>query len=364
MLSPVKLSVAAITAKLTHLQAQGSIDIAQFWPQGESDADTTRLLIDITGKGFTVRKAGDVATQSTKAFNEAYIRGAKKADGSFERKALINSKQQITVRLQRVDAPELHITPGPIAGKSLAGSPWFKRYRQAQAETATVKLHVHLKSMADAQGKVACTFDTFLEARKGPGDAIDKYGRFVGDLLVGPSDENLNLWLLREGWVVVALYDSSLSFEIDDSLSAWRAGRSKGIRTQYRSKFEPFDEQLVYRGAGAAVKPEEAVKYIHPKFFRRYVTWFAHARQGNIKGSFADYLVSKNEQIFDLPNFNVWLKAGSKPADKPATVPLYDRKADGAGISWPPERFIFLEAPSAVFTTKGGVERKLTVADW
>ncbi len=357
------MSKAAEQSRLTHLQAHGSIDLAQFWPEGESDADTSKLLVDLGQRGFTVQRPSDHSARPTQAYDEAFIRGAKKPDGSYAHKLLINSKGQMTVRLQRVDAPELHITPGPLKGKSLSGSPLFKKYRQAQGETATVQLHKHLQPMADGQGKVMCTFDTMLDARKGPGEALDKYGRFVGDLLVGPHQENLNLWLLEHGLAVVALYDSMLGFEIDESLAAWRKGRRAGIRKMYRARFEPFDASSVYRPHGA-VQFEGDAKYIHPKYFRRYVTWFAHEGAGNINGSFGDFLVNKAEVVFDLAEFRAWQAVGAKPNSKPKTYPLYDPKVDGPGVGWPPERFIFLEAASTVYTMQGGVERKLVLSDW
>ncbi len=49
---------------------------------------------------------------------------------------------------------------------------------------------------------------------------------------------------------------------------------------------------------------------------------------------------------------------------KSTLYPLYERDFDGDKVGWAPERFIFLEAPSTVFTDQGGVERKLSKADW
>jgi endonuclease YncB( thermonuclease family) len=317
---------------------------------------------------FQVKRAGADAYVQTKAYDNAYMLGEKKADGSFAQDKLINSKGQITVRLQRVDAPELHIKPGPIKGKSLKGKtldgkPLFTDYRQRQAETGTNALRKFLKTMADKNGIVPCVFDTNLDASKGPGEAVDKYGRFVGDILVGKGKKqvNLNLWLLEQGWAIVALYDSMLADEIAASLKSWRKGKGSGAQPLYRSKFEPF-ELLYFREPGSAVQDEGKNKFIHPKYFRRYITWFAHRTGGNITGTYPDFLESKAEEVYALDEFVAALKAGK---DKPANVyALYDRKADGDQVSWPPEKFIFFEAPSTVLTVKNGAEKKLTSEDW
>jgi endonuclease YncB( thermonuclease family) len=349
--------------KVTNLQIHGKIDVNQFWPKGTSDADTTKLLVAVGAGSFMVKRAGASAYVQTQAYENAYMLGEKKADGSFKQEPLINSKGQITVRLQRVDAPELHIKPGPIKGKSLKGTGLFVDYRQRQAETGTNALRKFLKGMADKNGIVPCVFDTNLDAGKGPGEALDKYGRFVGDILVGQGKKqvNLNLWLLEQGWAIVALYDSMLQDEIAATLKSWRKGKGQGSQPFYRAKFEPF-ERLEFREPGAKVQDEGKNKFIHPKYFRRYVTWFAHSTAKNITGTYLDFLESKAEEVYELDEFVTALKAGK---DKPHNIyPLYDRGFDGDAVGWKPEQFIFLEAPSTVYTTKGGKQVKLGVGDW
>jgi endonuclease YncB( thermonuclease family) len=348
---------------VNNLQILGQIDVQQFWPKGSSDADTTKLMVKVAPGSFRIKRAGSASHVPTQAYDNAYMLGEKKADGSFKQEPLINSKNQITVRLQRVDAPELHIKPGPIKGKSLKGTGLFVDYRQRQAETGTNALRKFLKGMADKNGIVPCVFDTNLDAGKGPGEAVDKYGRFVGDILIGQGKKqiNLNLWLLEQGWAIVALYDSMLEDEIAASLKAWRKGKGQGSQPFYRAKFEPF-ERLEFRAPGAKVEDEGKKKFIHPKYFRRYVTWFAHSTAKNITDTYPDFLESKAEEVYELDEFVAALKAGK---DKPQnTYPLYDRAFDGDAVGWKPEQFIFLEAPSTVYTTKNGKEVKLGVGDW
>jgi endonuclease YncB( thermonuclease family) len=348
----------------TTLTIDGSIDLAQFWPAGESDADTTKVEVTVGPSSFGLQRPADAAPRPTTLYERAYQLGARTGAGR-EHASLLDTaadgSRRLTVRLQRIDAPELHVTPGAITGKSLAGLGWYQKYRQRQAETAVAKMRTHLLRMARDNARLECRFVTQLDEAKGPGDAIDKYGRFVGDLLVGPRRENLNLWLLQEGWAMVALYESMQAAETDETLAAWRAGAGKGIRRRYRAEFEPFDF-LVFREPGAALQNQrDDGPFIHPKYFRRYVTWWAFKGAGKMDGSFADYLVGKSERVYRLAEFRAWLDAGGR---KPPAYPLYDPRTDGPGVSWGPEEFIFQEAPGSVYADIGGHSTALTKAHW
>jgi endonuclease YncB( thermonuclease family) len=344
------------------LSIDGTIDVTSLWPSGHADADTTTLQISVGNNAFKLENPlGSGRPQATALYRQAYQRGSKRPDGGFEHKPVVNAQGRITVRLQRVDAPELHVTPGPVKGSSLAGLGWFQPYRQRQAETATAKLRTHLLRMAADNQRLPCTFVSRLAESKGPADALDMYGRFVGDVLVGPRQENLNLWLLEQGWAIVALYASMQADEIDESLAAWARGAGRGIRKHYREAFEPF-EFLVFREPGAQTQAErDSRPFIHPKYFRRYATWWAHHHAGGFAGSYADYLEQRNEKVYRLSEFRAWLDAGGA---KPARYALYDRNTDGDQVSWPPQDFIFEETASKLYADINGRPTQLTRAHW
>jgi endonuclease YncB( thermonuclease family) len=346
----------------TVLSIAGHIDVTQFWPTGEADADTTKILVTVGADSFRLQRPDDAAPAPTTLYQRAYQRGERLAGGGHKHEPLVDAQQRITVRLQRIDAPELHAAPGAIRNKTLAGLGWYQAYRQRQAETAVSKLRTHLLRMAADNTRLPCEFVARLDDARGPGDAIDKYGRFVGDILVGKKQENLNLWLLREGWAIVALYDSMQLDEIDETLQAWADGAGAGIRPHYRAAFEPF-EFLVYRKPGADTQPErDRAPFIHPKFFRRYITWWAHRGAGNIDMSFADYLASRQERVWHLPEFRAALEAGN--GRTAPTYELHDPQADGDAVGWPPEAFIFEEAAAALYADIGGEPTKLGAAHW
>src|SRR5262245_50758880 len=160
------------------LTVKGTVDVNQFWPDGSSDADTSKILLTIDPDSMVYRKT---STAKGKKVFKVY-------SGACTDKALKNpviEKGVITVRLQGIDAPELHYRPqteralGSLAKAANNGVQVVFEYRQAQAETATARLGKHLAAKS-SKPAIPCTFVTGLDDQKGPADAVDKYGRFVG----------------------------------------------------------------------------------------------------------------------------------------------------------------------------------------
>ncbi len=343
-------------AKTNRLEIAGTIDLAQFWPQGKSDADTTKLRLSITQGNVKVRLAGQTQFKNTSAYDGAGIPGKKDAETGKANIEPVIKNGQLTVRLQRIDAPELHYRPDAKGSDGkLKGTGLIKDYRQNQAETAVVKLVAYLRSFGSSP--LPCTFRSELKASEGPSAALDKYGRFVGDIIL-PDGTNLNLWLLQRGLAVVALYDSMLPEEIDESIAAWQAGRKSrtGIALHYNDRFSKFDPSLEFRAVGSAVVAEGVRKFLHPKFYRRQTTWWAFTQVNAFDGDFGDWLTKKAEKCWYLPDFR---KLGSKAT----RYPLYEREFDGNGIGWEPEDFIFAESASSIqrLTASGDLTK---VTDW
>lgn len=96
------------------LEVDGSIDIAQFWPVGSSDADTSQMRVDVAGEVFRFRPNDDAPFQVTHALDNARVKGSATYD------AIRNGK--ITVRLQGMDAPELHYRPTAAKKKAVGTS--------------------------------------------------------------------------------------------------------------------------------------------------------------------------------------------------------------------------------------------------
>ncbi|MEI9911090.1 MAG: hypothetical protein WDO71_16280 [Bacteroidota bacterium] len=88
------------------LRIHGTIDLIQFWPKGSSDADTTKIKLVVGANSFEYKKEGAASFKKTNAFKGAKSRGTITAD--VIKTSAATGLQTITVRLQGVDAPELH----------------------------------------------------------------------------------------------------------------------------------------------------------------------------------------------------------------------------------------------------------------
>src|SRR5690349_4586029 len=126
------------------LRVNGTIDIGQFWPRGTSDADTAVIIVGIDRpNAFQFQEKPGGPFKTTHAFEGALVHGKQGA------KAPIDAKGRIRVRLQGIDAPELHYEPAPL-GKSLkatltqsvisAYGALEHKYRQPWGESAAFAL--------------------------------------------------------------------------------------------------------------------------------------------------------------------------------------------------------------------------------
>src|SRR5437588_147250 len=121
------------------LEVTGTIDLSQFWPSGESDADTVKVQVGTNSFRFAAR-AGNPSTV-THAFNGAQVHGK-------VTKEAIDKQNRVTIRLQAVGAPELHYRPTaptlnkkkPTTTQRAAFNAANGNFRQDLGETATIEL--------------------------------------------------------------------------------------------------------------------------------------------------------------------------------------------------------------------------------
>ena len=93
-------------ARTTRLEIAGRIKFDQFWPDGKSDADTTKLLLTVNGNSMRVKLAGQTSFVRTLAYQDAGILGAVDEDTGQRKITPLMKSNAITIRLQRIDAPE------------------------------------------------------------------------------------------------------------------------------------------------------------------------------------------------------------------------------------------------------------------
>jgi len=262
------------------LELTGTIDLAQFWPDGESDADTAKVTLS-GNSAFRFRAHPGAPFKITTAFEGATVHGKVS-------KAAIDTHSRVTIRLQGIDAPELHYRPTaptlkgkkPTPAQRTAFNAANGNFRQNFGETATVAL---LKFLTQAgNSPIKCVVRTAVDE---PGEVFDTFGRMVGDIFVTINgvEQNANHWLCSKGWAFPTFYTSMTNQEITDltTISEKARGAKAGIWDQASSNLNPFDPKLMFRNHGKPNPSSDVGPVILPKLFRRRST-FGVAPHGNL----------------------------------------------------------------------------------
>jgi len=319
------------------LRVDGTFDVGQFWPTATSDADTVKVTVGADAFSFRPHPGADFKV--THAFEGAKSKG--------QGTKIVIEKGKVTIRLQGVDAPELHYQPMPVVPKAKQNAQqaagwkkWSHDYRQPLGETATVALADEL--MKHGQGEVPCRVETAVDS---PDDVFDTYGRLVGDLLAGAAEQNVNQWLVANGWAYPTFYASMTPDEIvalrDLAVAAKKAKvgvwRFAGNMVRERD----FDASLVFRGKGAEPNPAgDRGKVIMPKLFRRLSTWVVNRRSKMVSGTFLAYLGKKPDELHLTADF---LQQGPAAA---AVHRLTEFIGANGAFRASPSDLVFREAPS------------------
>jgi endonuclease YncB( thermonuclease family) len=284
------------------LEVHGTLDIAQCWPTGESDADTSHVVVDVDG--FKFRPNAGAPLKVTHVFDDAHVKGTGSTPAV--------KKGAVTVRWQGIDAPELHYRPTFPQKLPQAQRDAFNQkngnFRQLYGEGATLALAAFLK--AEGQNPLRVIVRTAVDA---PGDVFDTYGRLIGDVIVtrGPKEVNVNQWLVEHGWVFPTYYDSMSASEIEhlDNLTATAKQNKLGIWKHASQDASHFDPALKFRSYGA--EEPDSGPVIMPKVFRRLATYSVAQAAEVINETFPAYLKAEPDRCHKTADF---LKDGKQAA--------------------------------------------------
>ncbi len=329
------------------LQMRGSIAIDQFWPTGRSDADTTKILLTVSPNAIEFRKNSSTAFQSTHVFDHAMVKGR------TSKPPIKNG--QVTIRLQGIDATELHYQPSPLSSAEKNSSNPAKlgayhsvthSYRQFLGATATKALRDFLATT----GKPALDCQVFTQVDK-PGDVFDTYGRLVGDIeaTIGGKLVNINQWLVEQGWAFPTFYSSMTNDEINTLLGLGKTARSKksGVWKYLSKSIGPFNFNLLEpKKNDLSVLATDKGAVILPKLYRRYTNWSARNKAKITSRTFQQFLAAgsngKPDVCFLTPDF---LANGVHSA----THRTFDQfVVAGKTTNFAPDGLVFSEAPSAL----------------
>lgn len=271
----------------------GVLRAKQLWPEGRSDADTANVSLTTTQPFVFINNAGHRAP--THVFDNA------ESVGKFGATPVIRTTQgggrKVTVRLQGIDAPELHFQPPVKKGEGGATHP----FRQSMGETCADALHGFVAAFGQAE--IPC--EVLTQVNK-PSDVCDVFGRVVGNivLIMGGARIDVNHWLVREGWALPGFYNSMTKPEILALLADHDAAKAdgRGLFSKKKivtTKLAPFDPLRRERKGPSSFKPfsdKGAVNF--PKFFRRQADRHVRAVLGDdVQPNLRAFIAKKQDDL-------------------------------------------------------------------
>lgn len=334
------------------LEVEGTIDVKQFWPEGRSDADTTKVVVNVAPDAIRFRKNDALPFQPTRVFEGAKVKGRTNTA------PIKNGK--LTIRLQGIDAPELHYQPSPLSSAEKKGLTDAKKqayhevthsYRQFLGATASQALHDFLAGSGEPT--LPCRVFTHVDA---PNEVFDTYGRLVGDIevTVGDRTVDINHWLVEQGFAYPTFYSSMNEDEIKAFLALTKTARTKKLPVwkHLARTIGAFDFDLREPKAGeTAVLATDKGPVILPKLYRRYTNWSARKKAKVTSQNFQKFLGEgsggKPDTCYEINDF---LTNGVHSATPRNFAEFVE---GGKTIKFQPDGLVFGEAPSTLVGADG-----------
>ena len=285
------------------VEFHGTLNLNQFYSfGGKSDADTIHLTI--TSIRFRPRP------------NRSWIENVRILDGAYVnvygKKVKVIKSNKVRVRLQGIDATELHLQPKYAIKKSeLTGEQkrlWKnKDYRQYWSVRSTIELVKFLKQHLEEDEHSEIRVYAYSRVDK-PNDLFDKYGRLVGDIIVKKGKKNVNQWLVENGWALPTFYETMTAEEIISFDNKARSANkdSKGIWKDYSKNIvTPFDFDLFTLRKPPYIEPKsDRGKFVMPKIYRRQVNYEVNKRAKIISDKpLKDFIKKGKDKCYDKKKY-------------------------------------------------------------
>ena len=333
------------------LEVRGTIDVVQFWPSGRSDADTAKVVLKVGSDAIKFKKHDAAPFQTTHVFDNAIVKGR------TSKPPVKNG--QVTIRLQGIDAPELHYQPSPLSKSEKKGLSAAKLndfhlvvhpYRQLLGATTSKALHDFLASTGKAT--FDCRVFTQVDA---PNEVFDTYGRLVGDIEItmNGTPVNLNQWLTEQGWAFPTFYSTMTNDEIITFRDLAKTARSKkrGVWKFLAKTIGPFDFTLREpKKNETSVLATDKGKVLFPKLYRRYTNWSARNKAKITNQTFQKFLAGSGGKPDDCFEIGDFLANGVNSAMRRTFDEFIEA---GKIIKFEPAGLVFGEAPSKLVRPDG-----------
>jgi endonuclease YncB( thermonuclease family) len=357
------------------LRVSGTIDLSQFWPNGDSDVDTANVVVDPDGFQFS-EDASPQGFRRTHVFEDAFI----------GQKPVIGNGRKVTVRIQGIDAPELHCPPGasnPLPAVKPKGGgkpkkPPLKgnggRFRQFQGETSTAGL-----AAAVGKTKVPCTITTRVNW---PNDVFDSHGRFIGDISFRLNNKLVSIshMAAENGWALPAYYNSMNPSEINALQDLFEEARKKkhGIWPKFAKKIGALKRLEFRKGGkfGAQQKKADKKDFVVPKMYRRQLKFDVMQLNKLGPATFRDFLDGKPSKGQTKGSKDPWTTREAilknptmkKPSKAPngslaGALSKQNTFPTAAGVTQPGD-IVFFEAGATLKKKKKKEDKGTPITDW
>ena len=318
----------------------GKITTNNFWPRGTSDADTLKL--DITDGGIFYGSPHSRNLIRTHVFDNAYCKVDK------VKQPVISDKGIVEIRLQGVDAPELHY---PVIYEN-SDAPVI-HYRQYLGKTATVDM---VTALGGQNKTINCEIWSYINK---PSDLFDAYGRAIGyaftvDQSGNNFDININELLVETGLAFPTFYTSMQYEELDyfHYLARLAIKHKRGVWGYYKNAVRTSKLKLQFKYSDREYdRDKDLGTLIFPKVFRRATRWVRGIEIGEIKStkSFRKFLKSEPPVTFSY--LDDILSFGTR-----FNIPvynLYDLISSDNRVKVSPLQVVFYETPGLVYDSEG-----------
>ena len=330
------------------VEVHGEIKLSTFYYKGgQSDADTVKLDIE---NGFARFRAN----KNTGWKNVTHILLEGKINSNPVIKVYKNSAvKRLTVRLQGIDAPELHFrADSRKLGKNIKEKWDYTDYRQRGGAKATWELVNKIEEYKDPHKDIVKAHT--LSRVKSPNDAFDVHGRFVGDVVIkrnGKPDLNINRWLIEQGWAFPAFYNSMTEQEINAIIEKSQKPKpDQAISKDYSSRLLPFNANLKFVKNPPIDHTNDNGPVNYPKIFRRLIQFKVGKKAGAYEQpNLREYLLRTSNKDFCYET-DEFLKKGEN-ATKHRLGKFVSKKGV---IGFKPHEIVIIEDLSADLLDKDG----------